>query len=145
MFEKLKTYMLERQIRDTLERYYWEFGLTLEEAKRLPMQQLLERLKDFLADNKREVNYYASVVGHYVEQVQTLTVSNEEMKLRMRDMKGENKGLHSELAKLREDNYRLKLENTLYKQQGYVMDKEQEKDLTKQNSQGNVTELSAAR
>lgn len=142
MFEKLKTYMLERHIRDLLERYYWQFGLTLEEAKRLPMQQLLEKLNSFLADKKTEVDYYASVVGHLDEKVTLLTINNEEMKHRMRDIQGENKGLHLELAKLREDNYRLKLENTLYKQKGLENDKQQEKELT---SQTKVTDLSLAR
>jgi regulator of replication initiation timing len=134
MFDKLKTYMMERQIRDLLERYYWQFGLTFEEAKRLPMQQLITRLNDFLADKKTEVDYYASVVGHLDEKVTLLTINNTEMKHRMKDMHGENKGLHLELAKLREDNYRLKLENTLYKQKGFVIEKEQEKTLIAQTA-----------
>jgi predicted RNase H-like nuclease (RuvC/YqgF family) len=137
VFDKLKTYMLEREIRSMLERYYWQFGLTLEEAKRLPMQQLMERLNDFLADKKTEVGYYASVVQHLDERIQLLSINNEEMKHRMRDMQGENKGLHKELATLREENYKLKLDNTLLKQAGFYINKQQEKTLINEINSSN--------
>lgn len=116
MFEGLKDYILEKQIRGLLKQYYAQFGLTLEEATRLPMRELLSRLTEFLADNKNQNNYYSNVVSNLEDRVSYLTIQNQEYKQRMLEMKAENKALHGELAKVRENNYSLKLENTLYKQ-----------------------------
>jgi regulator of replication initiation timing len=137
MFEGFKTKILERHIRDLMERYYWQFGLTLEEAKRLPMQELIVKLDAFLTNKKNEFEYYANVVNHLDEKVMKLTIANKEYDQRMKDTRGENKGLHSELAKLREENYMLKLENSIYKQRGLGLENNKTKS--------NVTELSAVK
>jgi hypothetical protein len=141
MFEAIKTKMLERHIRSLLERYYAQFGLTLEEAKRLPMYELINKLNDFFSNKKNEFEYYSNVINHLDEKVMQLTIANKQNNEYMKDMRGENKGLHGELAKLREENYMLKLENSIYKQRGLSLGLEQDKN----NTKSNVTELSAAK
>lgn len=134
---------MERQIRDLLERYYRQFGLTFEEAKRLPIQQLLEKLNNYLEGNKNGVAYYASVVTHLDEKIQVLTINAEELKYRMKDLQGENKGLHGELAELRKENYGLKLQNSMYKQRGIDLNLSQDK--TQSLEQNKVADISLAR
>lgn len=116
MFEGIKDYALEKHIRGLLKQYYARFGLTLEEAKRLPLRDLLEKLNRFLENNKNENDYYINVIHHQEERLAKYAIETQEMKQRMIDLQGENKGLHKELSLVREDNYKFKLENTLYKQ-----------------------------
>jgi regulator of replication initiation timing len=132
MFDKLKDYALEKHIRNLLKQYYAQFGLTLREAERLPMKDLIQKLSEFLADNKSQNDYYASVVNNLEEKVAKLTIGNNEMQQRFIEARAENKSLHGELAKVRENNYNLKLENTIIKQRfgGNEKDKSKDNDLS---------------
>lgn len=116
MFEKLKDYILEKQVRWLLKQYYAQFGLTLREAERLPMQELLEKINTFLKDKKNEFGYYGNVISNLEERVAALTIDNKEFQERVIQIGAENKALNKELAKVRKENYDLKIENYLYKQ-----------------------------
>lgn len=116
MFEKLKDYILERHIRNLLKQYYAQFGLTIKEVERMPMKELLEKLNNFLADNKKEIIYYANVVSNLEDKVAFLTIENKEIKEQNKSSFAENKALHKELARVRENNYQVKLENSILKQ-----------------------------
>lgn len=116
MFEKLKDYILERHIRNLLKQYYAQFGLTIKEVERMPMKELLEKLNNFLADNKKEITYYANVVSNLEDKVAFLTIDNKEVREQYKRANAENKALHGELARVREDNYKYKLENNIIKQ-----------------------------
>lgn len=131
MFEKLKNYLLEQEIRSILRQYYAQFGLTLEEAKRLPMRELLEKINSFLADKKNEFTYYANVINNLEGRIAALTIENKEHKERIKQLYAENKGLNVELTNVRKENYDLKLENYLYKQNGLTKTNDNKLELSK--------------
>lgn len=129
MFEKLKDYILEKHVRSILRTYYLQFGLTLEEAERLPMKDLLVKLNEFLQNHKKEINYYTNVVSNLEDRVTQLSVLNHELREQLTHYKAENKALLIEKTKLVKDKYNLTLQNNLYKSKfgSKNLTKEQEK------------------
>lgn len=107
---------LEDRIKKSVKENSDQFGFTKEDIEKMSTEEILKNIGDRLKNADKEFNYYANVVNHLEERLEKITIENKEFKQRVIDLKGENKGLHNELAKVREDNYNLKLENSIYKQ-----------------------------
>lgn len=115
---------LDKKVREPLRNNYMEFGLTKEEVEKKSVSELLEKISERLKNTDKEFNYYSNVVDNLEKRVDKLIIENKEYKDRMIEMKGENKGLQVELTKVREENYKLKLENSLYRQKFVSHEKE---------------------